>query len=354
MRSSLVRGSFSAEKHVFRADSRSVFRGLTHPPSVRSLLEGALRSAGGPRADRRSPPCEIRVRCHLDGRPNVDETVPSSASIFWVRLLTAMTANFSDEPRRHLRSLYERYGAELLRPRERAWGLLADFAVGRRAENFLLGSVAREGLVELVLRKGLSGTIAVQALAQRVELDLGLDSERAIWAASAWGEACGWVAPAEGGNQPEAVGVNDRRSLDPEAGEFLEAIVRGFGDSLGNVRLREQFPCDEVAALAAICAVPPDEDIHAAVLWPSIRGARGLLFGGHGLRFRNPDNSAQPGIHHLSYRDLRRQPQPSKGNSAVGWDGLSTVLSTAGTGVPSRVVATFFNVIREAVAFRVL
>ena len=265
-----------------------------------------------------------------------------------------MTANFSDEPRRHLRSLYERYGAELLRPRERAWGLLTDFAVGRRAENFLLGSVAREGLVELVLRKGLSGTIAVQALAQRVESDLGFDPERANWAASAWGEACGWVSPAEGGNQPEASGVNDRRSLDPEAGEFLEAIIRGFGDSLGNVRLSEQFPCDEVSALAAICAVPPDEDIHAAVLWPSIRGARGLLFGGHGLRFRNPDNSAQPGTHHLSYRDLRRQPQPSKGNSVVGWDGLSTVLSTAGTGVPSRVVATFFNVIREAIALRVL
>ena len=253
-----------------------------------------------------------------------------------------------------MRSLFERYGAELLRPRERAWGLLNDFAVGRRAENFLLGSVAREGLVELVLRKGLSGTIAVQALAQRVESDLGLDPERANWAANAWGEACGWVSPAKAGGQAEASTGHDHYSLDPDAGEILAAIIRGFGDSLGAVRLREQFPCDEVSALAAICGVLPHEEVHAAVLWPSIRAARGLLFGGHGVRFRNPDDSVQPGPHHLSYRDLRRRPLPSKGNSAVGWDGLSTVLSTAGTGVPSRVVATFFNVVREAIALRAL
>jgi len=351
MRSSLVRDSSSAEKQVFRADSRGVFGGLTRPSFVRTLLKGGLQFAGEPIADSRRVNPESGV---TSTAARTQRTVLSSASVIWEKLPTSMTANFSDEPRRHLRSLYERYGAELLRPRERAWGLLNDFAVGRRAENFLLGSVAREGLVELVLRKGLSGSIAVQALAQRVESELGLDPGRANWAASAWGEACGWVSPGDGGGQTEASAGQDPHSLDPDAGEILAAIIRGFGDSLGAVRLRKQFPCDEVSALAAICGVSPHEEVHAAVLWPSIGGARGLLFGGHGLRFRNPDNSAQPGTHHLSYRDLRRQPQPRKGNSAVGWNGLSTVLSTAGTGVPSRVVAPFFNVIREAIALRVL
>lgn len=257
---------------------------------------------------------------------------------------------FNDEPRRQLKTLYERYGVDLFRPRDRAWGLLADLCAGRRAENFLLGSVAREGLVELVMQKGYTGPAAVTALAQRVKTDLGLDDERASWVASAWGEACGWLSSSGKTKAPEQI-VRPNGSHSGFGG-LVESVVRGFGYVIGDVRLRDKLPDDAVATFATQCAGDPAEEIFAAVLWPSVSGSRGVLLGELGLRFRNPEDAIQPGPHHLTYEDMRVLPRPSNGNSAVAW-GESIILSTAGTGIPSSSIATFLNVIREVVASRV-
>ncbi len=105
----------------------------------------------------------------------------------------------TDEPRRALIEIVERYGAGLVEDARRTEALLRDFCPERRRETFALVSAIRERVPAdlLTSKDSTPRDVLIPRLASRLSEDLGLAESAARWTVESWAVALGVVTEAE-------------------------------------------------------------------------------------------------------------------------------------------------------------
>lgn len=105
----------------------------------------------------------------------------------------------NDEPRQALRKLVAKYGPDLCGDAKRCEGLLRDLCGEHRREiNILVGALReRVPLDLLAAQRGMPRELLLTRLAKRLEDQLALTEDAAMWAVDSWALALGVVTVAE-------------------------------------------------------------------------------------------------------------------------------------------------------------
>jgi uncharacterized membrane protein len=112
----------------------------------------------------------------------------------------------NDKPRQQLGEIITKHGQDAYNP-QRCEGLLRDYCGQYKKEIFLLVNALKKGVVgELIKSKkdGISSTIVLARLTKKLQDELGITAESALWAVDSWGLALGIIS------QPRSIEPPDR------------------------------------------------------------------------------------------------------------------------------------------------
>lgn len=265
----------------------------------------------------------------------------------------------STVPQSVLESLYAKQGDSLLKDKLLCRALLADNCGLFRTENFVLASVAREGLLGVADALFPTPQARVDALARRIEQQLGFRRDVAQWAASSWANALQWLAIKTAQQKVTPIASHRRTARSRNASTdnlddcdehsdttLLQSVLLAFRSVLEGC-----YICPTVGFVEDESGILPPCD--AAVGLIRLRGfspqQRTLVFCEQGMHTVGFDVASRRGDF-LHYLDLQKAPVCMSGPHMLTMGTPDFQMDLRHAAVRCRDVALLITTVREVVA----
>jgi hypothetical protein len=267
----------------------------------------------------------------------------------------------STVPQSVLASLYAERGDSLLHDKTLCRALLADNCGLFSTENFVLASVVREGLLGGAGVLSLSPQARVEALARRIEQQLGFRRDVAHWAASSWALALRWEA-IDTKQQTQPPLPSHRRNVsshhaptdavhgcDEHPGtSLLRSVLLAFRSVLDGSRV---YPTVGVTEDDSGFSVPCDAAVGCIRLRGFSTQQRHLVFCEQGMHMIGFDDTSSRGAF-LHYLDLQKAPCRMSGLHALSIGTPPFNMDLRGTALRCQDLELLINTVREVIAVR--